>query len=143
RQVRGRYPDPRVPDPEENVAILRPRAHRDAPTRTGELGGVADQVLDDLKESMPVSPDVGEIRRHLEVEIEKDGGHERLLGLHTIGDNLACGDPLSFHGETACFHAGDVEEIPDQSIHPEARALDRLRGRLRWALRLAFAPLEQ
>src|SRR5262245_27433794 len=138
RQVFGSYSYPRVLDPEQHVAILQRRTHRDAPTWTGELGCVADQVLNDLKQSMPVSPNVGQWLLDLDLEIERGGGDERRFGFHTIGNHLACGDAIPFQGEVAPVQAADVEKILDQSIHPEARALDRLRGRQRSALRHAF-----
>src|SRR5262245_9816004 len=142
RQVFGSYSYSRVLDPEQHVAILQRRTHRDAPTRTGELDCVADQVLDDLKQSMPVSPNVGEIRHDLELEIERGGGDERRFGFHTIGNHLACGDAVPFQGEVACVHAADVEKISDQTTHPGAGTLDRLRGRLRSELRRAFTPFQ-
>ena len=61
RQVLGRDPAARVRHPEHDLLISRRGAHRDPSRPPRELDRVADEVLEHLKESVAIAPDLGNV----------------------------------------------------------------------------------
>src|SRR6476659_4873961 len=59
RQVLGRDAGACVRHSEDDLVIARGRTDRDKTASLRELDRVADQVLEHLKESIPITPDVG------------------------------------------------------------------------------------
>ena len=69
-QVLGRDATARIRNPEDDLVISRRRAHRDPTASLRELDRVADEVLEHLKEPVPITPDLGNITapRRLEAQ---------------------------------------------------------------------------
>ena len=61
RQVLGRDAGARIRNSEGDLVIPRGRAYRDTAAGVREFDGVANEILEYLKEPMPVTPDVGNI----------------------------------------------------------------------------------
>src|SRR5512143_3097604 len=78
RQILGGNSAARVAHPEQHVAFSDGRPDDETAARAGELEGVADQVLEDLQEPVAIGPDRGQLRRDLELELERGGSGERL-----------------------------------------------------------------
>jgi hypothetical protein len=74
RDVLRRDPDARVRHPEHDLAAVDLRAQRDAP-RPGELGRVADQVLQHLEHPARIGPDVGQGRHQLGPKLQRSRAH--------------------------------------------------------------------
>src|SRR5207244_3612776 len=58
RQVLGRDTSARIRNSEDDLVIPRGRTYRDGTASLRELDRVADQVLEHLKESIPITPDI-------------------------------------------------------------------------------------
>ena len=61
RQVLGRDTRARIRHSEDDLVVPRRRTDRDRTASVRELDRIADQVLEHLKESIPITPDVGKI----------------------------------------------------------------------------------
>jgi hypothetical protein len=128
--VAGFDPAARIRYPEQNLVTSWCRPDRDTASWRGELQGIADEILEDLKQSVAICQDFTAVRRHIEPKIDRRRGGEWLLGLHELADGRAHLDAYLFDGKSTCLHAGDVEKILDETLHTVRGALDRV-GRIR------------
>ena len=70
-QVLGRDTRARIHNSEDDLVIPRGRTDRDTTTRLRELDRVADQVLEHLKEAVPITPDLGKIGIRFDPNLER------------------------------------------------------------------------
>mgnify|MGYP003694522213 CR=1 FL=1 len=70
-QVLGRDARARIRNPEDDLVIPRGRSHRDTTASLREFDRVADQVLEHLKEPVPITPDFGNIGVHVDSKLER------------------------------------------------------------------------
>jgi len=66
RQVLGRDARARIRDSKDDLVISRGRTDGDTTASVRELDRIADQVLEHLKESIPITPDVGNPTIHID-----------------------------------------------------------------------------
>ena len=140
-QVLGRDATARIRNPEDDLVIPRGRAHRDTTASLRELDRVADEVLEHLKEPVPITPDLGNIRVHVDSKLKRRRRCERSLHLHRLDDQLTCRQSRSLDGQLPCLHERDIQEILNQAVHARGCAVDDLHRLLRspfglWALTL-------
>ena len=79
----------RIANPEDDLAISRCRAHRDATARLRELDGIADEILEHLEEPVTITPDRGKITAHAHSNLERGRGCEPSLNVHRFDDQIA------------------------------------------------------
>ena len=70
-QVLGSYASARIGNSEHDLVIPRGRAYRDTTSDLRELDRVADQVLEHLKEAVPITPDLGKIGIRFDPNLER------------------------------------------------------------------------
>jgi hypothetical protein len=70
-------------------------------------------------------------------------GREGLLRLDGVADRLARGDPALIDREPATLHAGDVQQILNEVIHPSGGPLDSCPPASYWNVHLRRRGAEQ
>src|SRR3974390_2182741 len=85
RQLFSTYSNPRVCYEEPHFTISRHPANGDMTARLGEFDGIAYQVVEYLKQPIAISPDVGNVRRHFDLQSNGSRNGEQCLCLHGIG----------------------------------------------------------
>ena len=81
-QVLRRDSTPRICNPEEDLVISRCRARRDATAGLREFNRVANKVFENLKEPVPISPDLGNIGIPFASKLKRRRRCERSLRIH-------------------------------------------------------------
>ena len=89
-QVLGRDATARIRNPEDDLVISRCRAHRDTTASLREFDCVANEVLEHLKEPIPITPDLGNIRVHVDSKLKRRRRCERSLHIHRLDDQPTC-----------------------------------------------------
>ena len=74
----------RIRNSEDDLVIPRRRTDRDATASLRELDRVADQVLEHLKESIPIPPDSGKITVHVDSKLERGGRYAETARIFVI-----------------------------------------------------------
>ena len=126
-QVLGRNAGARIRHSEDDLVIPRGRADRDTTASLRELDRIADQVLEHLKEPIPITPDVGNITVHVDSKLERRRRGEWSLHVHRANDQFTCRQSRGFDRQLACLHTRDIQEILNQAVHARGRAFDHLR----------------
>ena len=116
QHVRGDA-DAVVPHPQHRLVALPLGRQPDAPVRLGVLGGVGQQVADDLGEPHRVGVEQQGFGRKSDAQLVALGVDERLDRLHRTGDDRGQFDPLLAEFDLAPHDPGHVEQVvhqPDQ-----------------------------
>ena len=142
RQVLGRDTRARIRNSEDDLVIPRGRTYRDTTASLRELDRIADQVLEHLKEPIPITPDIGKIAVHVDSKLERGGSGKWSLRIHRPNDQLTCRQSRWFDGQLPGLHDGDIQEILNQAVHPRGRAVDRFTPLLRTPLGIGAATRE-
>lgn len=82
RQVFGPDATPCVRDSEDDLVTPQCRTHCDMTASLREFDCVANKVLEYLKEPVPITPDLGNIRVHLDSKFEGRGRCKRFLHIY-------------------------------------------------------------
>ena len=85
-QVLGWDATPRIRNPEDDLAIPRCRARRDMTASLRELDCVANEVLEHLKEPIPITPALGNIRFPFDSKLKIKGRCEWCLHIHRFAN---------------------------------------------------------
>src|SRR5262245_26202139 len=80
----------RIRNPEDDLIISRCRARCDTTASTREFDRVADEVLEHLKESVPIAPDLRNIGAHLDLKRKRRARCQRSLYIHRLDDQPTC-----------------------------------------------------
>ena len=125
-QVLRRDATARIRNPEDDLVISRCRAHRDTTARLREFDRVADEVLEHLKEPIPITPDLGNIGVHFDSKLKRRRRCERSLHIHRLDNQPTCRQSRSLDGQLPCLHERDIQEILNQAVHARGCAVDDL-----------------
>jgi len=85
-QLLGRDATRRICNPEDDLVVPRCRTHRDTTAGLREFDCVANEILEHLKEPIPITPDLGNIRVHFDSKLKRSRGCERSLHIHRFGN---------------------------------------------------------
>ena len=85
--------------------------HGDGATGGGELGGVAEEVPDDLLEAGGIGQDAGVTRGEVELEVNSGGFEDIAAGEGRAPDQGVGVDGFWVHVEGAAADAGDIKEV--------------------------------
>jgi hypothetical protein len=110
----ARDSDPVVGEADHRFAGIGGQRHPDLPARIGVLGGIVEEVREDLRQAHPVRLDP--------VLLVRQGHLQRLLarldqrprGFHAIGQRAPHRQPFPPQLDTAAADARDVQEVFDQ-----------------------------
>jgi len=97
--VFGRDTGARVRNSKDDLVIPQERTYSDTTATLRELDRIADQVLEHLKEPIPIAPDVGKMVVHVDSKLERGGRDEWSLHIHRANDQLMCRQARSFDGQ--------------------------------------------
>ena len=89
----------RIRNSEDDLVIPRGGTYRDTTASLRELDRVADQVLEHLKESIPIPPDIWKIAVQVDSKLERGGRGEWSLHLHRPNDQVTCSQLRWFDGQ--------------------------------------------
>src|SRR5262249_30105282 len=89
-KVLGRDASARICDSKDDLVIPRGRTYRDTTASLRELDRIADQVLEDLKEPIPITPDLGKLTVQVDSKLERGRRDEGSLHIRHPNDQLTC-----------------------------------------------------
>ena len=127
RQVLRRDTRARIRHSEDDLVVPRGRTHRDTTASLRELDRVADQVLEHLEESIPITPNIGKIAVQFDSKLERRGSGEWSLHIHRPDDQVTCSQLRWFDGQLPRLHDRDIQKILNQAVHALGGAFDHLR----------------
>jgi len=127
-QVLGRDATPRISNPEDDLVTPRRRASRDTTASLREFDGVANEVLEHLKEPIPITPDLRNTRVHFDSKLERSRRCERSLHIHRLVNQPTCRQSHSLDGQLPCLQKRDIQEILNQAVHARGCAVDNPQG---------------
>ena len=117
--VRG-DPDAVVPDPQHRHVAVPLGRQPDAPARLRVLGGIRQEVADDLGEPHRVGVEQQRFGRDADAQLMPLGVHERLHRLDRTGDDRGEFDPLPAEFDLAPHDPGHVQQVvhqPHEMLH--------------------------
>ncbi len=93
-----------------------------------ELDGVADQVLQHLREPVLIAPDIGQVVGELQLQVDRSGQRQRPLWLDGVEDQLARRHARVIDAQLSRLDQRHVQQVVDQTVHPAGgsqNAVDR------------------
>jgi hypothetical protein len=127
-QVLGRDARSRICNREDDLVTPRRRASRDPTASLREFDGVANEVLEHLKEPIPIPPDLGNNRVHFDSKLERSRRCERSQQIHCLVNQPTCRQSRSLDGQLSCLQDRDIQEILNQAVHARGCAVDNPHG---------------
>ena len=119
-------PWPRVLDRDVHGLGGAPHGDRDDAGLEAELGGVADQVGERLRQPAGVAADVQALVRHVDLEAVPAGVELVVAVRHRRLDDAVDRDRLAHQRDLALGGAGDVDQLLHQPAEPADLALEDL-----------------